>query len=201
VIAVVRIAYHRVMQLPTGTFTLSNENGNLTIRTSREGLGARAGHDLKIQATHWEAIAESEGTAPKVKAEVDAKSLQILEGTGGVKPLTDGDRADIKTDLEKKILESDRYPRIAFQATGWQVLSDDPTHTKGRLSGELELRGQRSPLELEVDLQRADGAIRVSARGAIVQSRWGIKPYTAFLGALKVADPVQVEVEGTVPAG
>jgi len=38
----------------------------------------------------------------------------------------------------------------------------------------------------------------VKATGAVVQSRWGIKPYTAFLGALKVADPIQVEVEATV---
>jgi polyisoprenoid-binding protein YceI len=187
------------MQFPTGTFTLSNENGRLTIRTSREGLGARAGHDLTIQATRWEAVTQSEGAPPRVTVEVDAGSLQILEGSGGVKPLTDGDRAEIKVDLEKKILESDRYPRIAFQATGWQMLSEDPSHTRALLSGELELHGQRSPLELEVDLQRVDGAIQVRASGAVVQSKWGIKPYTAFLGALKVADPVRIEVEATVP--
>jgi len=187
------------MQFPTGTFTLSNENGNFKIRTSREGIGARAGHDLTIQVTRWEAVTRSEGAPPEVTAEVDAGSLQILEGSGGVKPLTDGDRADIKSDLQKKVLESERYPRIAFQAKEWQLLSDDPNHLRATLSGELELHGQRSPLELDVDLQRVDGTIRVKATGAVVQSRWGIKPFTAFLGALKVADPVEIEVEATLP--
>ena len=37
------------MQFPTGTFTLSNENGDFILRTSREGIGARAGHDLDHQ--------------------------------------------------------------------------------------------------------------------------------------------------------
>jgi polyisoprenoid-binding protein YceI len=186
------------MQFPTGTFTLSNENGDLKLRTTREGIGARAGHDLTIQVTRWEAVTRSEGAPPEVTAEVDARSLQILDGTGGVKPLTDGDRADIKSDLQSKILDSDHYPRIAYQAREWQLLSEDPNHLRATLSGELELRGKRSPLELEVDLQRVNGAIRVKATGAIVQSRWGIKPYTAFLGALKVADPIQIEVEATV---
>jgi polyisoprenoid-binding protein YceI len=187
------------MQFPTGSFTLSNENGSLKIRTGRQGLGARAGHDLTLQATHWEAITRSEGTQPEVTAEVDLQSLQVLEGTGGMKPLTDGDRADIKKDLEKKVLETDRYPRIAFHGKEWQVLSEDATHIRGTLSGELELHGQKSPVALEVDLQRVDGVIQVRATTAVVQSRWGIKPFTAFLGALKVADPVQIEVDATVP--
>jgi polyisoprenoid-binding protein YceI len=188
------------MEFPTGTFTLSNENASLKIRTSREGLGARAGHDLVIHVTHWEAIAESDGAPPDVSAEVDPNSLQIVEGTGGVKPLTDGDRSDIKGDLQKKVLETDRYPRIVFRGRHWQVLSEDATHTVAKLSGDLELHGQRAPLELEVDLKRVNGAIQVKATTAVVQSRWGIKPFTAFLGALKVADPIQIEVEATVPA-
>jgi len=186
------------MQFPTGTFTLSHENGDFMIRTSREGIGARAGHDLTIRVTRWEAVTRSEGAPPEVTAEVDAASLQILEGTGGVKPLTDGDRVDIKSDLQQKVLATDRYPRMAFQGKEWQLLSEDADHIRATLSGELELCGKRSPLELDVDLQRVDGAIRVKATGEIVQTRWGIKPYTAFLGALKVADPVRVEVEATV---
>ena len=187
------------MQFPTGTFTLSNENGSFKIRTSREGLGARAGHDLTLQVTRWEAVTRSEGAPPQVTAEVDAASLLVLEGSGGVKPLTDGDRADIKADMQRKVLESDRYPRIAFEGRSWQVVSEDPSHTRAMLSGELELHGQKSPLELEIDLQRVNGAIQVKATGALVQSKWGIKPYTAFLGALKVADPIQIEVEATLP--
>jgi polyisoprenoid-binding protein YceI len=186
------------MEFPTGTFTLSNENGSFKIRTSREGIGSRAGHDLLIEVTRWEAVTRSEGAPPDVTAEIDPASFEILEGSGGVKPLTDGDRKDIKTDLQKKIIESEKYPRIAFRGREWQLVSEDAMHTKATLTGELELHGQTSPLELEVSLTRVDGSIQVKATGALLQSKWGIKQFTSFLGALKVADPIQIEVDATI---
>jgi hypothetical protein len=44
----------------------------------------------------------------------------------------------------------------------------------------------------------ADG--RVASTIALVQSRWGIKPYRALMGALKVSDEVVVAIEGRLPA-
>ncbi|MEU3090314.1 YceI family protein [Streptomyces massasporeus] len=38
-----------------------------------------------------------------------------------------------------------------------------------------------------------DGLLRGWA--TITQSAWGIKPYTAFLGALRLADEVRIEFE------
>jgi hypothetical protein len=36
----------------------------------------------------------------------------------------------------------------------------------------------------------------------VVQSQWGIKPYSAFFGALKLRDDVDIAVDATlVPAG
>ena len=32
-------------------------------------------------------------------------------------------------------------------------------------------------------------------QGSLAQTRWGIKPYSAFLGALKLADEVAIEVD------
>ena len=39
-----------------------------------------------------------------------------------------------------------------------------------------------------------DGA--VSASAVVTQSDWGMKPYSALFGALKVADEVEVALEG-----
>jgi hypothetical protein len=51
---------------------------------------------------------------------------------------------------------------------------------------------RKRPLQLEVSRL---GAGRYRARGQVVQSEYGIKPYTALFGALKLADPVGVEAE------
>jgi polyisoprenoid-binding protein YceI len=185
------------VELPSGTFTISNENGTLRVRTGREGLGARAGHDLTIEATRWQATVQSNQPVPRVTAEVDPRSFRVLEGTGGMKALTDDDRAEIKKNLERKVLAVDRHPRIAFQSSEWRQTAGEP-NLRGVLAGELELHGQRGPLELEVELLRSDGAAQVHGRATVVQTRWGIKPYSALLGALKVADPVEVEIEAAL---
>jgi len=39
----------------------------------------------------------------------------------------------------------------------------------------------------------ADG--RVVGEASVVQSRWGIRPYPAFFGALRLSDEVKVDVD------
>jgi polyisoprenoid-binding protein YceI len=63
------------------------------------------------------------------------------------------------------------------------------------VQGELTLAGQAAPLTFE--LTAADGSLGGSA--VIKQSDWGIKPYSALFGALKVADEVTVVVEARLP--
>ncbi len=60
------------------------------------------------------------------------------------------------------------------------------------VAGELELAGQRSPLSFELAANE-DG--RLSATATVTQSEWGMKPYSALFGTLKVADDVEVAVE------
>jgi polyisoprenoid-binding protein YceI len=190
------------VDISEGTFTLTNEQGSLTLRTSREGIGSRAGHDLTIDVTRWRAEVERGNGRTKIEAEIDPTSLEVREGTGGVKPLTDKDRKDIKQDLEGKVLEVDQHPRIAFTASspvGWEESAAGESSARGVVEGDLELHGQRDLLQLDVEVTRVDGAVRLLARTSIPQSRWGIAPYRGFLGALKVADPVEAELDVTVP--
>ena len=64
------------------------------------------------------------------------------------------------------------------------------------MEGTLTLLGVDRPARLEVaDL----GGGRYRVTGRVVQSDYGIRPYSAFLGALKLADPVEVEAEIELP--
>jgi hypothetical protein len=47
------------------------------------------------------------------------------------------------------------------------------------------------------DLSLAGG--RVTGAAVVKQTEWGIKPYTALFGALKVADDVRVEIDAALP--
>ena len=50
--------YDRAVALRAGTHRVGHANGTLQVRTYREGLAQRVGHDLIIDVGQWEAAAE-----------------------------------------------------------------------------------------------------------------------------------------------
>ncbi len=64
------------------------------------------------------------------------------------------------------------------------------------VKGDLTLVGKTAPLSFDLRLAE-DGQVTGSA--VVKQSDWGIKPYSALFGALKVADEVVVAVDAKVP--
>ncbi|MEV5747966.1 YceI family protein [Actinoallomurus sp. NPDC052308] len=177
------------MALRTGTYALGPDSGSLLLRTSRSGVGRKVGHDLTIEVTRWSGEAAVDPTDPaslsvNVDAEVD--SLRVREGTGGVKPLTDSDRAEIEKNAREKILHAGAHPLITFRSSGAQGTPESFT-----LTGELTIMGRTRPLTVRGGV--ADD--RVRGRATVVQTQWGIKPYSALLGALKLADEVEVEFD------
>ncbi len=178
---------------PPGDLDIGPSNGRLRLRTFRQGLAAKAGHDLVLEASEWHGhvhVPADAGDALSVEVEVDLRRLEVIEGTGGVKPLSDGDKADIRKAMGKP-LRTDTYPLATFSSFDVQLDDDSAT-----VAGDLTLAGESHPLQLE--LRRApDGT--VSGTTQVVQSTWGIKPYTGFFGALKLRDAVDVEFELRLP--
>jgi polyisoprenoid-binding protein YceI len=171
-----------------GRHHIGPESGRLTLRTYRSGLAAQAGHDLTIDVTRWSGQVDSD----RLDATIDLTSLAIREGRGGIKPLTDRDRRDIAGQAGKS-LDTGRYPEASFSATGF---APDATGG-GAIDGTLTLHGQSRPLRLTVT-RTGDGQYQATA--SVVQSQFGIKPYSGMFGALKLRDEVELEVTVNLPA-
>ena len=175
-----------------GAYRLGPESGRLLVNTTRTGLGAKAGHDLTIEVTRWHARATVDAANPansSVTVEVDVESFEVREGTGGVKPLTDADRAEIKKTL-KEVLHTAQHPTITFRSR-----RVDGSVGSLTLDGELTIMGVARPVMVQGGV--TDG--RVVGGATVVQSRWGIRPYSAFFGALKLRDEVRVEFDVALP--
>ena len=183
------------MTANTGNFRLGPAAGRVVIKTGRAGLAARAGHDLTIEVTQWSAQVEVPAddaggvTAAKVTADLDLGSLEVREGSGGAKPLSDGDRREIKKQMTSILGNSTASfassKIVRFGASG------------GAIEGTLTFNGQSEPVRLQVS-EPAPGRYRGSA--TVVQTALGIKPYVGFFGALKLKDEVGVEFEVNLPA-
>src|SRR5215207_7685062 len=140
------------MALTTGTHTLGPDDASLQVKTYREGVAAKAGHDLIIDVTRWDATVEvaDEPAGWTVELNADPRSLEIRE------------------DIDEKILGSSP---IQFRASGVRLADDG-----GRLTveGELSMAGSTRPLTAHLSLK--DGTV-VSGTIPVMQSAWGIKPY------------------------
>jgi polyisoprenoid-binding protein YceI len=170
-----------------GTYKLGPAAGRVSIRTSRAGLAARAGHDLLVEFTSWSAVVtvpgDDEVAAATITAELDLGSLAVREGTGGARPLTERDRADIERTM-RKILGSG-----TATFTSSRVI---PSAVGGAIEGTLTLNNRTQPMRLQVQ-NPAPGRYR--GGGTVTQTAFGITPYTGFFGALKLKDEVTVEFD------
>jgi polyisoprenoid-binding protein YceI len=174
------------MPLRPGTRRLGPGSASLRVHTYREGVAQPVGHDLVLEVERWEATADvgEDGAVAAVRLEADPGSLAVREGRRGVKPLSDRDRAEIRRNIDQKVLG--RRP-ITFRSRG--VSGEDGPLT---VSGDLSMGGATRPVTFELDLS-ADG--RLAGTLPVTQSSWGIKPYRGFMGALKVRDTVEVVIE------
>jgi polyisoprenoid-binding protein YceI len=139
--------------------------------------------------TSWSAsIVSSDGARTTIEMTVDGGSLQVLEGHGGMQKLGDDDKVDIAKTIDDEVLKREQ---ITFRSTS-VTPADDGTGLS--VQGDLSLHGHSHPLAVDVVLN-GDGSL--SAESVIKQSDWGMKPYSALYGALKVADDVRIKLEAS----
>jgi YceI-like protein len=167
------------------TYTLGPDDGTLSVRTGRTGRVAKAGHDLLIEVRAWSARLDLD--APRVTLDADATSLHVIEGTGGVKALDEDGKSSIRQTIDDEIL---KRGDISFRSTDVQW-----TENGLAVRGELTLAGTTRPIAFDLALD--DG--RVTGTAVVTQTDFGMKPYSALFGTLKVADEVRVEIDARLP--
>ncbi len=153
----------------------------ILVFTFKEGLLSAVAHDLKLRVSTG--TVEVEGT--QVRADFDAGSLRL------VAPMKDGAEnptaiprlvyGEVEKNTAKDVLDAKRYPAITFtssQITDTEVVGQLTLHGQTR-----EVRGRRSGRTAEFSLDQRD---------------FGIKPFSAMLGTLKVKPVITVKV--TLPA-
>lgn len=175
------------MSIEPGTHSLGPENARLLVRTARRGGAAKAGHDLLIEVTSWSATIEAdpEPSRTSMTLSADSGSFKVVEGSGGIKPLGEGDKDSIRQTIDDEIL---KRAAIEFRSASVQPAADGGFDVRG----ELELLGRPAPVSFVL---HSDEDGRLHGTATVTQSDWGIKPYSTLFGALRVADEVQVELD------
>jgi polyisoprenoid-binding protein YceI len=167
--------------------TLGPNNGRLTVHTRKGGAAAKAGHDLAIEVTSWSGTLDL-SDEPKITLSADPRSMRVREGSGGMTSLGDDDKVNIEQTINDEVLKG---TPIEFQSTACRL---SPEGDRMHVSGELELAGRRAPVTFELSLNGG----HLSGSATVKQSDFGMKPYSALFGTLKVLDEVQVAVDANL---
>src|SRR3954471_9640864 len=175
---------------------LGPDSGTLTVRTRRRGAASKAGHDLRMEVGSWSAQLDLNEPA-SLSLSADSRSFRVVEGTGGGIPLGergggaggvtrlgDEEREAIPKTIDEDVLKGQP---IEFRSTDVAVAGE-----RIDVRGELDLFGAARPVAFTLE---RDGNGRITGAATVKHSDWGVKPYTALFGTLKVADEVEIAVD------
>jgi hypothetical protein len=165
------------------------DNADVLVFTFKEGLLSAIAHDLEIRVTTF-AIHVDEATNA-IDATFDARSLKVMgamkDGAKSPGALSDSDKHKIEANLADDVLHVKKHPEIRFVSTS---VDEETDGTGYRVRGRLTLCGQTHDIGF---VTRTDGEGQV-AEVKLDQPTWGIKPYSAMLGTLKIKPEVIVRI-------
>lgn len=149
--------------------------------TFKDGLLSPIAHDLKIRVGRFTVNVSEDA----IDGEFDASSLQVQcamrDGREDESALSRGDKQKIEGNIRKDVLASSRFPSVRFVSSAI---------SESEVRGELSLRGKSRPIVVKTS-QVGDEQF---AEVTVHQPDFGIKPFTAALGTLKVKPDVRVQL-------
>lgn len=164
--------------------TLGPPDASVTVFTFKEGLLSKIAHDLRIAVRRFEIA----WTADGVRATFDPTSLAVLstmrDGRDAPGLLSDRDLRTIEDTIQSDVLETRRFRSIGFE--GNEERSGNARSVRGKLT--LHATDRLIRIDLQPRGERWLGKVELDQRD------FGITPYRAMLGTLRIQPRVLVEL-------
>lgn len=165
--------------------TFDPTNTRISVVTRKDGLMAAVGHDLELRVGRFTITLGDDG---KVTGTIDCASISVVGALhgAGVDESTPGarDRAQIERTIRDEILDVKAHPEARIEIAH----ADADARS---LDGKLTLHGVTRAITARLARQGASLVLTTT----IHQPDFGIRPYSAMLGALKIKSDVTVRVD------
>lgn len=163
-------------------------NAECFVFTFKEGLLSPVAHDLRLRIAHF-SIEVDEGKS-SVLATFDANSLSVdvpmKDGTENPTALSAADSQKIAGQIRDDVLHSARYPHVTFRSSAVTARPDGGYD----LAGDLTLHGVTRPITAHTRLVTGRQQLELTLH----QPDFGITPYRAMLGTLKIRPDVIIRI-------
>lgn len=161
---------------------IDTARSTITVHVGKAGLLSSVGHE------HWINAPISSGS---VRTSGDlGVDFKVETARMSVKPDAKVDakaQAAIQKDMQEMTLDSAKYPEITFASMRVETAGDN----QWKIQGNLSLHGETKPLTVLV--RRAGEAY--SGYASLKQTDFGIKPFTAEGGMIKIKNEIDIEFQ------
>jgi len=154
-------------------------------------LGAFA-HDHKLQVKDFSGTVRgaSKGLQfASLALDIVADSLTLVDN------VSEGDRKEIEASMKQKVLETAKFPRITFRSIGVTVDGTKDASSSIKLVGNLWLHGVGHKITIPMTVTLQGDSLRAIGTTKLHQTHYGIEPYTAAIGTIRVKDEVTLSFD------
>jgi len=156
--------------------------------TFKHGLLSPVAHDLRLRVGRFDV--ELDDAKTHVAARFDAGSVSVdvamRDGVENPGALSAADKHKIEQQIRGQVLRAATYPSIAFRSRNLSARADGGYDVEG----DLTLHGISRPLRCQTRLVAGRQELEVTLH----QPDFGIEPFSALLGTLKLRSDVKVKL-------
>jgi hypothetical protein len=191
-----------VPNVPSGAvpYALDADRSVVTLRVYRAGRLAKLGHNHVITSADEAGYAWTNGVPatsgfevrlPVAGFVVDDPAARAAAGPDFPGELTDAARAGTRSNmLRAEVLDGERYPEIVVRADAIGGTWQQPT-----VAARVTLKDQTRIIDVPLAIVREADAIVARGNFSVLQSDFGITPFSIGGGAIAVADAVDITFE------
>jgi polyisoprenoid-binding protein YceI len=168
--------------------TYTQDNADCFVFTFKEGLLSPIAHDLRLKVSRFSIQVDDASGA--VTASFDTSSLSVdtpmKDGKENPSALSDADKEKIAGQVRDEVLHSNKFPEARFASRSVQKRADGGYD----LEGELTLHGTTRPLKARTESTGGRQQLELTLN----QPEFGITPFRAMMGTLKIQPAVTIRV-------
>lgn len=168
-------------------YIVGPQGSRFTVRAFAGGPLSAVGHNptFAVRDFHGEAEFDpDEPAAASLRLVIKAASLALTDS------VSDKDRREIERTMQEQVLESARFPEIAYDCPRSRLTVMGPSQLT--LAGDLTVHGVTRAQTVPVRLYLMGQTLRGQGEATIRQTEFGIRPVTVAGGMLKVKDELKL---------
>jgi polyisoprenoid-binding protein YceI len=170
-------------------YRLVPEQSKFTVQAFAEGLLSAFGHDPVLE------IKDFTGETEFVPGSFESASLKMTIKADSIVLSTEvkeKDRLDIEQTMREQVLEIAKYPEIVFVSSNVSVTRLAEGRYRARVIGDLTFHGStQKNLWITSEVTVSGESLRVKGDFSLKQSDFGIKPFSAAGGTIKLKNELK----------